>query len=183
MPLGKNVWLIDVCSGMNVFFQNYRSVCMRTTVTEKPEQNRTIRKVLNSMLSSIKVVVPVEYTTRQPKALDNKVHLSYGVFIGMTGDLKGKVLFTGEEKIFSTIGKKMFGTEPSGEMLHSFCGELGNMLAGSLATIIATDEININITTPTIMDGDTSLTGYKHGIDVPIDFQDVGKMNVHFLFD
>lgn len=156
---------------------------MSTTVSGMSNQSRTVSKVLNSMLSSIKIVVPVDYKTKQPQRLDSKVHLDYGVLIGITGDLQGKVLFTGERRTFGQIGEKMFGTEPSGDMLHSFCGELGNMLAGSLSTILATDSINIHITTPTIMSGDTYLTGYKQGIEVPINFQEIGKMNILFLLD
>lgn len=77
----------------------------------------------------------------------------------------------------------MFGMPLEGEMLLSFSGELGNMIAGAISTNIADSGTDINITAPTIMQGDTTLSGYKQALEITVQFNNVGKMNTYLLID
>ena len=51
------------------------------------------------------------------------------MLIGITGDVKGLLVLEGNEIVFGGIGEAMFGMPLEGEMLGSFSGELGNMIA------------------------------------------------------
>jgi len=139
--------------------------------------------LLNGVLTSLKTVVPMEFQMEKPRVMKQEFHLHFGVLIGITGEIKGKLVFTGEKHTFSSIGEKMFGMPLEGEMLLSFSGELGNMIAGGISTNIAESGTNINITSPTIMQGDTTLSGYVQALEVPVQFENIGKMNTYLLID
>lgn len=146
-------------------------------------RSSVVRKLLNGTFSSIKTVVPIDFQMEKPQVLKQNLHLSFGVLIGITGDIKGSLVFTGGSSTFGSIGEKMFGMPLEGEMLVSFSGELGNMIAGGLSTKIAESGTDINITSPTIMQGDTTLFGYKQALEVIVIFENIGKMNTYLLLD
>lgn|SRR5690625_943590 len=147
------------------------------------ERNKAITKLLNGTLSSLSTVVPMDFTTGKPQLVRKDFDLNFGVLIGITGDLMGKLVLSGELDVFGSIGKAMFNMPLEGEMLHSFSGELGNMIAGGLSTHISNNGININITAPTVMDGDVTLSGFKQGLEVAVTFDQHNKMNTFLLLD
>ncbi len=147
------------------------------------QRNSTITKLLNGTLTSIKSVIPIEYQVEKPQMVKDELKLFYGVLIGITGDIRGNLVFTGEQSIFAAIGEKMFGMPLEGEMLLSFSGELGNMIAGGISTFISQDGTDINITSPTIMQGDTVLHGHKQVLKLTVNFERVGTMNTYLLID
>lgn len=152
---------------------------MSTTDT----RNKSITSLLNGTSKALQTVVPVEYSLSKP-ALDNELILvQYGVFIGITGDIKGKLILIGEEELFGSLGRVMFGTEVDGDMLLSFSGELGNMIAGNLSTHVVNEGLNIDITAPSIIKGDAEIQGHNLGVHVVSSFKDVGDMNIHLLLD
>lgn len=147
------------------------------------DRSKAATVLLNGMLSSLKNVVPLDYNTMKPQLLGKDFPLSFGVLIGIAGDINGKLVFGGDPKTFSSIGELMYGMPLEGEMLLSFSGELGNMIAGGLSTIIAKNGTNITITSPTIMHGDTNLSGYKQALKVQIVFENRDQMDVFLLLD
>lgn len=146
-------------------------------------RNKVVTELLNGTLASIKNVVPIEFQIDKPRRVEKDFRLNFGVLIGITGDVKGKLVFTGQPPTFNAIGEKMFGMTLDEEMLVSFSGELGNMIAGGLSTNIAENGTNINITAPTIMRGDTNLSGFKHALEVTLGFKETGEMNTYLLLD
>lgn len=151
--------------------------------TQTIERSKAVTELLNGTLISLDSIVPIDYQTKSPQLLDKDFSLTFGVLIGITGDIKGKLVFTGNTATFGSIGEVMFGTPLEGEMLHSFSGELGNMIAGGLATNISKKGINTNITSPTIINGDTRLSGYKQALNLPIIFENKNSMNIYLLLD
>lgn len=146
-------------------------------------RSKSITSLLNGTSKALQTVVPVEYSLSKP-ALDNELILvQYGVFIGITGDIKGKLILIGEEELFGSLGRVMFGTEIDGDMLLSFSGELGNMIAGNLSTHVVNDGLNIDITAPSIIKGNAEIQGHNVGIHVTSSFKDVGDMKIHLLLD
>src|SRR5690625_2561875 len=109
-------------------------------------RNQSVKEILNGTFASLKIVVPLEHTISKPKILTNFVPLQFGVLIGITGDIRGKLVFSGEKTIIGSIGELMYGMPLEGDMLYSFGGELGNMIAGGLSTIIAESGFNTDIT-------------------------------------
>lgn len=152
-----------------------------TTTTEK--RNEAVKVLLNGMYESIKTIIPLKHAIEKPIALKQPPHIKFGVLIGITGDVKGNLVIAGETHVFQGIAQSMFGVPTEGEMLISFCGELGNMLAGRLSTIIVEQNINTDISAPTILEGDTKLLGYKQAIKVTVNFASLGEMDTYLLLN
>ncbi|HLS06707.1 MAG TPA: chemotaxis protein CheX [Bacillota bacterium] len=147
------------------------------------ERNRVITKLLNGTLSSLNTVVPMNFQADKPQLVKQDFCLNFGVLIGITGDLMGKLVLSGKPNVFGLIGNAMFNMPLEGEMLQSFSGELGNMVAGGLSTHISNNGININITAPTILQGDVTLSGFQQGLEVAVVFNQENKMNTFLLLD
>ncbi|MFD1360416.1 chemotaxis protein CheX [Lentibacillus salinarum] len=153
---------------------------MQITVNER---NKMVTELLNGTFSSLETVVSIEHTRMKPQLLERNFHIEYGVLIGITGDIKGKLILSGNPAVFSKIGETMYGMPLEGDMLLSFSGELGNMIAGGLATNIVENGININITAPTLMQGNTTLSGFKQGLRVTTSFDHTGEIDIILLLD
>src|SRR5699024_5787188 len=95
------------------------------------EGNTFINELSNGTYTSLKTVITIDHQIAKPTLLNQYLHLHFGVLIGITGDVKGQLILSGEQHVFGSIGKAMFGADLEGDMLMSFSGELGNMIAGS----------------------------------------------------
>ncbi|SHF90281.1 chemotaxis protein CheX [Ornithinibacillus halophilus] len=146
-------------------------------------RNKSITVLLNGTIASLNNVLPMKHELSKPILQKDKIELSYAVLIGVTGDLKGKLVLLGEPSIFGSIGKVMFGMALEGEMLSSFSGELGNMVAGGIATNIVDHGLNIDITAPTILQGNTSLSGYKQAINLRVRLESGEELGLYLLLD
>src|SRR5690625_237128 len=136
--------------------------------TKTNERTSVVTTLLNATISTIKTVVPIDSQIKKPLLLKEDFYLNFDVLIGITADMKGKLVFTGEASTFSSVGERMYGMTLEGEMLQSFSGELGNMIAGGISTNLAEHETEIMITTPTILQGDTRLWGYKQALELSV---------------
>ncbi|WP_245629843.1 chemotaxis protein CheX [Domibacillus robiginosus] len=144
-------------------------------VQMQQDQNNIIKEVLNCSVEAFKAIVPLELTVGQPKLLNGSFHHhAIGVFIGITGDLPGRIILDGPEEAFARLGEKMFGMPIEGEMVESFAGEVVNMVAGNMGMTLSAKGIKIDITPPTIIVGDSKISGFKQAIELPLSFQDAG---------
>ncbi|MFA1820882.1 chemotaxis protein CheX [Virgibacillus oceani] len=153
---------------------------MQITINER---NKVVTTLLNGALTSLEGVVPIDYTRSSPRLVQQNFVLNFGVLIGIIGDVKGKLVLSGDLEVFGNIGEAMYGIPLEGEMLLSFSGELGNMIAGGLSSNIAVDGVDINITAPTIMQGNTTLSGFKHGLSVATAFGHQEDLELFLLLD
>jgi len=154
---------------------------MPTTVTKEKSKNITL--LLNGTITSVKNVIPIKHKISKPKLLSSHLSLQYGVLIAVTGDIKGDLVLTGEANVFGSIGEAMFGMPLEGEILASFSGELGNMIAGGLSTNIMENGIKTDITAPTILEGNTTLSGYEKAIHLPLSLESIGNIEIYLLLD
>ncbi|RDW20762.1 chemotaxis protein CheX [Oceanobacillus chungangensis] len=145
------------------------------------ERNRIITNLLNGTNVSLKSIMPINYQMSKPQLLGKQLELQFGVLIAVTGDIKGSLILSGDASVFSYIGEAMFGMPLEGEMLSSFSGELGNMLAGRISTTIVENGIKTDITAPTIFQGNTTLSGYEKAIQITAEFDKVGGMDIYLL--
>ena len=146
--------------------------------------SRSITCLLNSTLSSLQTVIFVPHTIKKPTLLREKhFEFKFGVSIKIVGDIKGKLVMTGEPASFGYIGEKMFGKTIQSGMIPSFTGELANILAGRLSEYIKEDGIAINITYPTIIEKGTMISGYKQGLNVPVLFPDDIGFEIYLLIN
>lgn len=143
-----------------------------------------ITTILNGTIESIRSVIPLTMAIDKPSLFTQPfTQMSISVLIGMTGDLRGRLMIEGHETMFGNIGETMFGMPLEGEMLKSFTGELGNMIAGNLATIVSQKGITIDITPPTVLVGQTKIYGFDKAFRVPIHFENKGELQLILTID
>lgn len=147
------------------------------------EKNQHIFELINGTLSSVKNVIPVAHEVSKPFNTNQPIAIEFGVLIGFIGDLCGKLVIKGDAGVFRSLGEVIFGMAVDGDMLTSLTGELGNMIAGGMSTHIAEKGMKTDITSPTIMQGDARLSGYKKVIALKVDYTNIGTMDIQFLLD
>ncbi|CAH0186977.1 CheY-P phosphatase CheX [Peribacillus sp. Bi96] len=101
----------------------------------------------------------------------------------MTGDICGRLIIEGTNGCMSKIGESMFGMPLEGEMLESFAAELGNMLAGNVATSLASEDTIMDITPPTVIVGKTKMYGFNEAIHLPISMDGAGTIHIILMIE
>ncbi|MDP4083501.1 MAG: chemotaxis protein CheX [Bacillota bacterium] len=145
---------------------------------------KSVNDVLYGMMDSVKSILPFDIITDQPSTFIEPIsHHSFGVLIGMTGNINGNIIIDGNEDIFQKIGECMFGMKLEGEMLQSFAGELGNMLAGTLSTSISTHGLEMDITPPTVLVKETFSNIYERAFKLPFHLADIGSLFIILMMD
>lgn len=145
---------------------------------------KSVTDILNGTIQSVKSVLPLEVTVDKPSLFTQPfTQHSIGVLIGMTGDARGRIIIDGDEKVFGKIGEAMFGMVLEGEMLESFAGELGNMIAGNLSTFISQKGFDMDITPPTVLVGQTKVYGFTKAFRLPINITNVGDMMIVLMVE
>jgi len=141
-------------------------------------------EILNGTIESVKSILPFEISINKPSKISAPFFQeSFGVLIGITGDLRGRIIIDGNEHIFSKVGETMFGMLLEGEMLESFSGELGNMIAGNLSTFVSKNGIEMDITPPTVLIGKTKMYGFEKALRLPISLQAIGTLNIILMIE
>jgi len=77
------------------------------------------------------------------------------IVIGVTGDIRGQIIFNMKESVGCYLAGKMMGTNlvSLDEMSKSAISELANMIVGTTSTLLFSDKIFIDITPPSILTG------------------------------
>lgn len=145
---------------------------------------KNITDLLNGTIESVKSVLPFEIKVDKPSILTQPLtQHNIGVLIGMTGDVRGRVIIDGDDAIFCKIGETMFGMVLEGEMLESFAGELGNMIAGNLSTTMAQKGFEMDITPPTVFVGQTKVYGFQRAFRLQIHMQNQGILEIVLMIE
>ena len=117
---------------------------------------------INPILSSFASVMPqlgLANVRKKGMSLKGRFIESPGVMIivGIIGDIKGNVIYglslNDAKKIASTMMMGM-PVDKFDELAQSAISELTNMLTATVATNFSNDNININISTPTLVHGE-----------------------------
>lgn len=146
--------------------------------------SKHIQTILNGTIQSLKSVIPITMDIKSPSLMIQPfVQKEMGVLIGIIGDVKGRIIIDSAAESFSAIGATMFGMPLEGEMLESFTGELGNMVAGNLCTSVAANGVEIDITPPTVIVGTTRLYGFQHAFKLPVVIENIGEMTIILTID
>ncbi|PFA70089.1 chemotaxis protein CheX [Bacillus sp. AFS015802] len=145
---------------------------------------KSVTDILNSSVEAIKGVIPLSVTVSKPSLLAEPFSQhKIGVLIGFTGDVRGRMIIDGEEASFQGLGASMFGMPLDGAMLESFAGELGNMIAGNLATLLAGGGHSLDITPPTVIVGQSKMYGFDKALKLPISIEHVGEFLVILMIE
>lgn len=146
--------------------------------------SKHIQTVLNGTIQSLKSVIPIPMDIKSPSLMIQPFEQKeMGVLIGIIGDLKGRIIIDSTAETFSAIGATMFGMPLEGEMLESFTGELGNMIAGNICTSVASNGVQVDITPPTVIVGTTRLYGFQHAFKLPVVIENIGVMTIILTID
>lgn len=93
------------------------------------------------------------------------------VSIGITGEIRGQVLLAFGTDVACDIASKMCFMQITqlDELSISALSELGNMILGNAATVLSTKGIGIDITPPSIIQGNFKLaSAYAKNVCVPL---------------
>lgn len=143
-----------------------------------------IQTILNGTIHSLKTILPLAVDVKSPSIINEPYEQhEMGVLIGLVGDIKGRIIIDGTPESFSAIGSTMFGMPLEGVMLESFTGELGNMIAGNLCTYTAQNNLELDITPPTVMVGQTKLYGFKQAFKIPATLEGIGDLMILYTID
>ncbi|WP_153732975.1 chemotaxis protein CheX [Sporosarcina obsidiansis] len=143
-----------------------------------------VQKVLNATISSLTTVIPVKFQVLSPSLIKQPYEQrEISVLIGLIGKMKGRLIVEPTHDIIGKIGMAMFGMNIEGEMAESFTGELGNMIAGNLCTILEKDEMTLDISPPTVLTGHTKFYGFKQAFKIPVQFEDGEILNILLTID
>lgn len=146
--------------------------------------SETITITLNETMKAIQSVIPLSVHVQKPTLVTAPiVQPEMGVLIGITGDIRGRIIIEGDKNTFSKVGEAMFGMALEGDMLESFSGELGNMIAGNLSSNIYQQGINMDITPPTVMVGQTKLYGFHKAVLLPVELETTLKLNIVLMLE
>ena len=96
------------------------------------------------------------------------------VNIGITGDIKGQVIFGFKYSTFFNIAGKMMmsNIKEVNEMSKSAVGELVNMIMGHTSTSFSNNNVITDITTPVIYEGKIDMTSSLQFLCIPFEIED-----------
>lgn len=96
------------------------------------------------------------------------------IMIGVTGEMQGQVMLAFQKKVALVIASKMMYMEVKelDEISTSAICELGNMIMGNASTAFSVKNIGIDITPPTMCEGDFTVSGAVASMCIPIYISD-----------
>lgn len=150
------------------------------TIIEKDVQMLEHAELLQQ---AVKTVVPGVAETVLIKENGPSIELAMGIIIGITGSFSGKLVLAGLETTFQGISEMMYGMRLDGMMLESFAGEIGNMIGGHFSIELSKNNVPIDITAPTILQGSARISGYRSGILIKTLLMNNSQIEVYFLHD
>ncbi len=143
-----------------------------------------VQRILNGMISSLTTVIPVKLEVLPPSlTVQPYEQKELSVLIGLVGGVKGRIILDTSTEVIKSIGQAMFGMSIEGEMIESFTGELGNMVAGNLCTVLEKDGLILDISPPTVMTGTTKFFGFKQAFKLPVVIEGGGLLTVLLTID
>lgn len=141
-----------------------------------------ITTLLNAAIKAVDCVIPNVFHSRKPFIANVPVQQSeFGVLIGITGDVRGRLYISTTHQSFATIGKMMSGMDLDDEMLRSFAAEFTNMVAGH--TVRLSEGVTMDISPPTTLVGETKLYGFDRALIVPLHSEDVGTVSLALMIE
>ncbi|EPZ45197.1 chemotaxis protein CheX [Alicyclobacillus acidoterrestris] len=141
-------------------------------------------ELIDGIGNALGTVLPLPVSLGTPDVVDGAVYQpEMGVLVGVTGDFRGRIIIQASQSVFSSFGMNMYGMALEGDMLESFVGEIGNMIAGSTCTVISQKGLTLDITPPTVLVGHTKLSGFAHALKIPVDIDGVGELQVLLVLE
>lgn len=96
------------------------------------------------------------------------------IMIGVTGEMQGQVILAFKKEVALAIASKMMFMEVTqlDEISTSAICELGNMIMGNASTAFSVKNIGIDITPPTLCEGNFKISSAVANMCIPIYIND-----------
>lgn len=130
------------------------------------------------MMTGVKPFLGKVYIKKTPYESAN-----IAVIVGLTGRIRGQVVISMSEVSACEIASAMMGGMPVAamdEISKSAISELGNMIMGNTATLLASRGISIEITPPSLLMGERMMISPAHmrTVCVPLNISETGKFEL-----
>ncbi|NBI28833.1 chemotaxis protein CheX [Chengkuizengella marina] len=105
------------------------------------------------------------------------------ILIGMSGQMKGEILFGLPEQVALKIVSEMMGgfqVNELDDMSRSAISELGNMISGNASTLLYDRGVTVDITPPQIIKSIEHFDTQK-AWTIPLNIKEVGEFNIQVL--
>lgn len=145
---------------------------------------------INPFLESARIVleqlINVRPTTGQLGIKDVKFVENYiWIQIGMTGQMKGDVVFGLHEDVALKLVSAMMGgyaVTQMDEMSQSAISELGNMISGNASTILFNQGVRVDITPPKLIQS-AAAAGFTatRALTIPLMMDQIGQLDIKVL--
>ncbi|MEF3306983.1 chemotaxis protein CheX [Paenibacillus sp. GYB003] len=145
---------------------------------------------INPFLESARIVleqlINVRPTTGQLGIKDVKFVENYiWIQIGMTGQMKGDIVFGLHEDVALKLVSAMMGgysVTQMDEMSQSAISELGNMISGNASTILFNQGVRVDITPPKLIQSATAA-GFtpSKALTIPLMMDQIGELDIQVL--
>lgn len=146
--------------------------------------SKNVQRVLNAAISSLTTVIPLNAKVLAPSLTKQPYEQKeLSVLIGLVGDIKGRLIIDTSMHTINEIGQAMFGMSIEGEMVESFTGELGNMVAGNVCTTLEKENLLLDISPPTVMTGATKISGFQQAFKLPVQLDNGNMMHLLLTID
>lgn len=143
-----------------------------------------VQRILNSTIQSLTTVIPVHFDVLAPSLTTQPYEQKeLSVLIALLGDIRGRLIIDTDEGTVSKIGEAMFGMKIEGGMIESFTGELGNMVAGNLCTLLEKEAMTLDISPPTVLTGAAKFHGFSQAFKLPLSFAEPTDTHVLLTID
>ncbi len=149
-------------------------------------------KYINPFISAstrvLQQLIKIDPVVETPRRLENTIPGSdIVVIVGLTGEIKGQVMFTMEEDTAIQVVKLMTFNDNVSELDYigqSAISELGNMITGQTGMEMYSAGITIDITPPSLCRGEGIVISSKNKfISIPINLHGVGKIFINISFE
>lgn len=92
------------------------------------------------------------------------------IMIGVTGEIQGQVMLVFKKNVALTVASKMMFMEVTqlDEISTSAICELGNMIMGNASTAFSVKNVGIDITPPSMCEGNFTVAGAVTNMCIPI---------------
>ena len=142
-------------------------------------KNERIHDLLFGTIDSVKSVIPLPLSFDEPAYIENHVTtISMGVSITLTGEIHAQLVIHGDTHVFQKLSETMFGMQLEGDMLTSFTGELGNMIAGNLSNYVSQKGLKTDITPPNFIFQEIKTHSSIHTVCAPVKLPDHSEFSL-----
>lgn len=143
-----------------------------------------VKTIIEGTKSAVSTVIPFPMTADNPEWIKAPINQKeIGVLVSVTGDLKVRLILEESKEVFQRMGEQMYGMPLEDEILESFVGEMGNMIAGNLAAYLSEKGYQIDITPPTVMVGQTKIYGFDRAIYLPLHIEGIGQLHITLIVE